>query len=123
MDFKRGLKDGIPICLGYFSVSVAFGVTAVYGGLTWLEAVMISLFNLTSAGQKAGQEATRAETPRGRTDAQCNEEQRAADHEGNPYERGRQRTPPRASRQDRERLVINLGSENDNANDNGNENE
>lgn len=54
MDFKRGLKDGIPICLGYFSVSVAFGVTAVYGGLTWLEAVMISLFNLTSAGQKAG---------------------------------------------------------------------
>ena len=54
MDFKRGIKDGIPICLGYFSVSVAFGVTAVQGGLTWLEAVMISLFNLTSAGQKAG---------------------------------------------------------------------
>lgn len=54
MDLKRGLKDGIPICLGYFSVSVAFGVTAIQGGLTWLEAVMISLFNLTSAGQKAG---------------------------------------------------------------------
>lgn len=54
MDFKRGLKNGIPICLGYFSVSVAFGVNAVQGGLTWIEAVMISLFNLTSAGQKAG---------------------------------------------------------------------
>ncbi len=54
MNFKRGLKDGIPICLGYFSVSVAFGVTAAQGGLSWLEAVMISLFNLTSAGQKAG---------------------------------------------------------------------
>ncbi len=54
MDFKRGLKDGIPICLGYFSVSVAFGVTAVQGGLNWIEAFMISLFNLTSAGQKAG---------------------------------------------------------------------
>lgn len=54
MDFKKGLKDGIPICLGYFSVSVAFGVTAIQGGLSWLEAVMISLFNLTSAGQKAG---------------------------------------------------------------------
>ena len=54
MDFKKGLRDGIPICLGYFSVSVAFGVTAVQGGLNWIEAVMISLFNLTSAGQKAG---------------------------------------------------------------------
>ncbi len=54
MDFKRGLRDGIPICLGYFSVSVALGVTAVQGGLTWLEAMLISLFNLTSAGQKAG---------------------------------------------------------------------
>ena len=54
MNFKKGLIDGIPICLGYFSVSVALGVTAVTGGLTWLEAVMISLFNLTSAGQKAG---------------------------------------------------------------------
>ncbi|MBQ8836613.1 MAG: AzlC family ABC transporter permease [Clostridia bacterium] len=54
MDFKKGLRDGIPICLGYFSVSVAFGVTAATGGLSWLEALMISLFNLTSAGQKAG---------------------------------------------------------------------
>lgn len=53
-ELKRGIKDGIPICLGYFSVSFAFGVTAVHGGLSWLEAVMISLFNLTSAGQKAG---------------------------------------------------------------------
>ncbi len=54
MEFKRGLRDGIPICLGYFSVSVAFGVTAAQGGLTWLEAMLISLLNLTSAGQKAG---------------------------------------------------------------------
>lgn len=54
MNFKKGLRDGIPICLGYLSVSVAFGVTAASGGLSWLEAMMISLFNLTSAGQKAG---------------------------------------------------------------------
>ena len=54
MNFKKGLRDGIPICLGYLSVSVAFGVTAAGGGLSWLEAMMISLFNLTSAGQKAG---------------------------------------------------------------------
>lgn len=54
MDFKRGLRDGIPICLGYFSVSIAFGVLAIQKGLTWVEAVMISFFNLTSAGQYAG---------------------------------------------------------------------
>lgn len=54
MDFKRGLRDGIPICLGYFSVSVAFGVLATQGGLSWWEAVLISLLNLTSAGQYAG---------------------------------------------------------------------
>lgn len=54
MEFKKGLKDGIPICLGYFSVSVAFGVMAIQKGLTWIEALLISLLNLTSAGQYAG---------------------------------------------------------------------
>ena len=54
MNFKKGLKDGIPICLGYFSVSVAFGVMAIKEGLMPVEALMISLFNLTSAGQYAG---------------------------------------------------------------------
>lgn len=52
--FKKGLRDGIPICLGYFSVSLAFGVLAVNSGCNWVEAFMISLFNLTSAGQFAG---------------------------------------------------------------------
>ena len=28
-EFKEGIRDGIPICLGYISVSVAFGMTAV----------------------------------------------------------------------------------------------
>lgn len=54
MNFKKGLKDGIPICLGYFSVSVAFGVMCIQKELTWIEAFMISLLNLTSAGQYAG---------------------------------------------------------------------
>lgn len=52
--FKKGLKDGIPICLGYFSVSFAFGIFTVECGLTVWQAVFISLFNLTSAGQLAG---------------------------------------------------------------------
>lgn len=54
MDFTKGIKDGIPIALGYFSVSIAFGLMAVEAGCTWAEAMLISLTNLTSAGQFAG---------------------------------------------------------------------
>lgn len=53
-EFARGIRDGIPICLGYFSVSVAFGMTAVLAGMPLWAAVLISLTNLTSAGQFAG---------------------------------------------------------------------
>lgn len=53
-EFIKGLKDGIPIGLGYISVSFAFGIMAVSNGLTWWEAVLISMTNLTSAGQFAG---------------------------------------------------------------------
>ncbi len=53
-EIKEGIKDGIPIALGYFSVSVAFGVSAVGAGVPWWGASLISLTNLTSAGQKAG---------------------------------------------------------------------
>ena len=54
MDFKKGIKDGIPIALGYFSVSIAFGLMAAEAGCTWFEAMLISITNLTSAGQFAG---------------------------------------------------------------------
>lgn len=53
-EFLEGIRDGIPICLGYFSVSMAFGLTAVMSGIPIGAAVMISLTNLTSAGQFAG---------------------------------------------------------------------
>ncbi|SKC01279.1 Predicted branched-chain amino acid permease (azaleucine resistance) [Lachnospiraceae bacterium] len=52
--FRDGLKDGIPICLGYLAVSFAFGIQAVSSGLTVFQATLISLSNLTSAGQFAG---------------------------------------------------------------------
>jgi len=52
--FGKGIKDGIPIGLGYFSVSFSFGILAVAEGLKWWEAVLISMTNLTSAGQFAG---------------------------------------------------------------------
>lgn len=47
------MKDGIPICLGYLSVSFAFGIFAVSKGMKILEAVLMSMANLTSAGQLA----------------------------------------------------------------------
>lgn len=52
--YKKGLKDGIPIALGYFAVSFAFGVTVVGQGLPALTAIFMSMTNLTSAGQFAG---------------------------------------------------------------------
>ena len=52
--FGRGLFDGVPIALGYLSVSFGFGISAVNGGLSPLASILISLTNLTSAGQLAG---------------------------------------------------------------------
>lgn len=52
--FKRGLRLGMPIGLGYFPVSFTFGFLTVAGGLPWWIGVFISLTNLTSAGQFAG---------------------------------------------------------------------
>lgn len=54
LEFKNGLRDGIPIALGYFAVSFSFGILAIKGGLNTLQAVLTSLTNLTSAGQFAG---------------------------------------------------------------------
>ena len=54
LTFKKGLKDGLPICLGYISVSFAFGMMATQGGLPVWVALLISMSNLTSAGQFAG---------------------------------------------------------------------
>ena len=52
--FLKGLRDGIPIALGYLSVSFGFGILAAAGGLSALTATVISLANVTSAGQLAG---------------------------------------------------------------------
>lgn len=53
-DFIEGLKGGIPIALGYLSVSFAYGIMASGGGLDLFSTVLISMTNLTSAGQLAG---------------------------------------------------------------------
>ena len=53
-NLKDGFRDGIPIGLGYFAVSFAFGMMAVSGGMKIGSAVLISATNVTSAGQFAG---------------------------------------------------------------------
>ena len=52
--FRQGMKDGIPIALGYMAVSFTFGIMAKNAGMTAFQAVLLSLTNLTSAGQFAG---------------------------------------------------------------------
>lgn len=51
--FKQGLKNGIPIFLGYLAVSFTFGIQAKSMGIANLQAALISATNLTSAGQFA----------------------------------------------------------------------
>ena len=51
---KKGISAGLPIGLGYLSVSFTFGIMATSAGLSWWQALLISMLNLTSAGQLAG---------------------------------------------------------------------
>lgn len=53
-EFFKGIKAGLPVCAGYFSVSFGFGSMAVVQGIGLLQATLISATNLTSAGQFAG---------------------------------------------------------------------
>lgn len=52
--FLQGIKDGGAIGIGYLSVSFTFGLAAVSSGLFWWEALLVSMMNMTSAGQFAG---------------------------------------------------------------------
>lgn len=52
--FLKGIIDGLPICFGYLSVAFAFGIAAVGNVLSPFEALLISMTNVTSAGQVAG---------------------------------------------------------------------
>ena len=53
-DFIQGLRDGVPIMAGYFAVSFSFGILAMQGGLSVIQAALTSLTNMTSSGQFAG---------------------------------------------------------------------
>lgn len=51
--FLQGLRDGLPIGLGYFAVSFSLGIAARNAGLTPLEGFFASLFTTASAGEHA----------------------------------------------------------------------
>lgn len=49
----KGVRDGIPIALGYFAVSFSLGIAARSAGFTAFQALLMSLFNNASAGEFA----------------------------------------------------------------------
>ena len=53
-EYRSGVSRGLPVGMGYFSVSFGFGAMAAAQGIKALDATIISLSNLTSAGQFAG---------------------------------------------------------------------
>ena len=52
-ELLRGIRDSVPIALGYLAVSFSFGILAVTKGLNVFQATVTSLSNVTSAGQFA----------------------------------------------------------------------
>ena len=53
-EYRTGVRTGLPVGMGYFSVSFGFGAMAAAQGVRALDATLISVSNLTSAGQFAG---------------------------------------------------------------------
>ena len=52
-EFRDGLRDGVPIGLGYFAVSFSLGIAARNVGLDWIQGFVASLTNIASAGEYA----------------------------------------------------------------------
>jgi 4-azaleucine resistance transporter AzlC len=53
-EFKDGIKAGIPIFMGYFPISLTFGLIAKATGLSVFLAVFMSVTNFTGATQFIG---------------------------------------------------------------------
>lgn len=52
--FKEGMRDGIPIGLGYFAVSFSLGIAAKNAGISPVQGFIASLLCYASAGEYAG---------------------------------------------------------------------
>ena len=51
--FRRGIRDGMPIALGYFAVAFTLGIAARNAGFSAVQAMVESLTNNASAGEYA----------------------------------------------------------------------
>ena len=54
LQFRRGLRHGVPIALGYFAVAFTLGIAARGAGLTAWQAALNSFLIHASAGEYAG---------------------------------------------------------------------
>lgn len=54
LNFISGMKDGLPIALGYISVAFAFGILALEKGFPIWAPILISATNFTGTGQFVG---------------------------------------------------------------------
>lgn len=61
--FRDGMRDGVPIALGYFAVAFSLGIAGRNAGLTAPQGFLISILNHASAGEYAGITAIAALAP------------------------------------------------------------
>ena len=61
--FKQGIKDGIPIGLGYFAVAFSLGIAAANAGLSAFQGFLSSLLMNASAGESAAFTAIKESVP------------------------------------------------------------
>ncbi|MBR0417349.1 MAG: AzlC family ABC transporter permease [Firmicutes bacterium] len=52
-EIREGLRDGLPIGMGYFAVAFSLGITAKLAGLTPIQGFVSSFLNHASAGEYA----------------------------------------------------------------------
>ncbi len=52
--FLKGMRAGVPICMGYFAVAIALGISARGAGISSLQAALTSLLINASAGEYVG---------------------------------------------------------------------
>jgi len=51
--FLKGMRDGVPIGMGYFAVAFTLGITARNAGMNWFQAGLMSALMTASAGEFA----------------------------------------------------------------------
>ena len=61
--YRQGLRDGIPVALGYFAVAFSLGIAARNAGLGPVQGFLASLLNNASAGEYAGFTVIREQAP------------------------------------------------------------